>query len=441
MKYLLSFVAVLSFLCAQSQIKVDYRPYQSPVKNQHNRGTCTAFSICSALETFPGFPSDLSEQYIYALAKSEFYKEMPTYDEGGYLKYYIDILQRRGTLSEELDPYNPNAVVWEEGDDAFEKMKKDISGSLITTLRIHGFYYKLEQNMYEYRADDEARDVEWIKSRLDKGVKAIPVCYGVSGRYWSRHTGSRYNKIKPEDFIKIRENGKEYSYSEMLIKYPDLPKRLRAGTIEFFYPDTNYRIKDGHAVAIVGYDESGFLIKNSWGIDEWGDKGYGWVSFDYHRLLADEAMALSFGKVSVLDWATANEESWAKENFYIKTLPNDYYNPFNKTYEKSMYISFVHHGSRCMPRMKEVEIKAYDATGKYINTWYGNTHGIFDGRETGYGAIILGSASSVYPTVNKLVVNFIPETGEKFTNSYYNLSSQNQEYKPGSSLQDLLIGK
>jgi len=30
----------------------------------------------------------------------------------------------------------------------------------------------------------------------------------------------------------------------------------------------------GHAVAIVGYDKKGFILRNSWGIT-WGDKGYG----------------------------------------------------------------------------------------------------------------------------------------------------------------------
>lgn len=441
MKCLVLFVAVCFFTVIEAQIKVDYRPYQSSVKNQKNRGTCTAFSICSALETFPGFPSDLSEQYIYALAKSTYYKEMPTYEEGGFLKYYIGILQKRGTLSEEMDPYNPNSEVWNEDDDAFDKMKKDVSGSLINTLRTHGFYYKLEENMYQYRSGKDARDVEWVKSQLDKGIKAIPVCYGMSSRYWGQHTGSRLNKIKPDDFIRIVENGKDYSYSAMLAQYPDLATRLHLGTLEYYFLDTNYRITGGHAVAIVGYDESGFLIKNSWGVDEWGDKGYGWVSFDYHRLLANEVMSLHLGKVSVVNMATANQESWKKENIYVKTLPHNYYNPFDKRDEKSMDISFVYHGNRCMPRMKEVEIVAFDVTGKNLGTWYGSCQGIFDGRETGYGAYILRAPSATYPTVYKLMVNFTVETGEKFTNTYYNLTSQNQEYKPGGTLQDLLIGK
>ncbi len=42
------------------------------------------------------------------------------------------------------------------------------------------------------------------------------------------------------------------------------------------YSPTN----SGHAICICGYDTKGFIFKNSWG-DDWGDKGYGWVSYDF----------------------------------------------------------------------------------------------------------------------------------------------------------------
>ena len=50
-------------------------------------------------------------------------------------------------------------------------------------------------------------------------------------------------------------------------------------------PDPSYYEKNhggGHAVTIIGYDlpNRKFLIKNSYGTD-WGDRGYGWLTFDY----------------------------------------------------------------------------------------------------------------------------------------------------------------
>jgi Papain family cysteine protease len=37
----------------------------------------------------------------------------------------------------------------------------------------------------------------------------------------------------------------------------------------------------GHAVAMVGYDASMFIIRNSWGTADWGDKGFGYASNGY----------------------------------------------------------------------------------------------------------------------------------------------------------------
>ena len=37
----------------------------------------------------------------------------------------------------------------------------------------------------------------------------------------------------------------------------------------------------GHAVAVVGYDETGFIVRNSWGTTDWGDEGFGYASNAY----------------------------------------------------------------------------------------------------------------------------------------------------------------
>lgn len=46
----------------------------------------------------------------------------------------------------------------------------------------------------------------------------------------------------------------------------------------------------GHAVAIVGYDKYGFIVRNSWG-QSWGHNGYAYASFDY----ANEAFTEAYG--------------------------------------------------------------------------------------------------------------------------------------------------
>lgn len=47
--------------------------------------------------------------------------------------------------------------------------------------------------------------------------------------------------------------------------------------------------RGSHTVLIVGYEDSTFIFKNSWG-KAWGDQGYGKMSFAYHRSHAQEGL-------------------------------------------------------------------------------------------------------------------------------------------------------
>jgi hypothetical protein len=46
--------------------------------------------------------------------------------------------------------------------------------------------------------------------------------------------------------------------------------------------------RGGHAVAIVGYNSDGFIVRNSWG-DNWGDKGFAYASWNYAEAAFTEA--------------------------------------------------------------------------------------------------------------------------------------------------------
>jgi hypothetical protein len=51
----------------------------------------------------------------------------------------------------------------------------------------------------------------------------------------------------------------------------------RDGKLVSYHPNT---ARGGHAVALVGYDQNSFMVRNSWG-KTWGDKGFAYASDDY----------------------------------------------------------------------------------------------------------------------------------------------------------------
>ncbi len=78
--------------------------------------------------------------------------------------------------------------------------------------------------------------------------------------------------------------------------------------------------QDGHALVAVGYDDSkefeghkekgGFLIRNSWD-KSWGDKGYGWLPYDY----------VLKGKAT--DWWSLLDAEWANFDKFGLELDKD----------------------------------------------------------------------------------------------------------------------
>ena len=128
-------LALLLFFSAQqlnAQL-VNYVNYQSPVKSQHQRGTCSAFSLLSAMEVLPGFPTDLSEQHAYALAKAILFNKDSTgaFSQGATFPDYLDVLDKVGIVREDQMPYNPYLGFWESATNSFAAYNADISGASV----------------------------------------------------------------------------------------------------------------------------------------------------------------------------------------------------------------------------------------------------------------------------------------------------------------------
>ncbi len=62
------------------------------------------------------------------------------------------------------------------------------------------------------------------------------------------------------------------------------------GNLDVYQPNT---ARGGHAVALVGYTPDRFIVRNSWGTELWGDKGFGYASESYALVAFTEAYGIS----------------------------------------------------------------------------------------------------------------------------------------------------
>lgn len=86
-------------------------------------------------------------------------------------------------------------------------------------------------------------------------------------------------------------------------KYNEMKEALYVHDVPLLAISRNY-FGGSHAVIIIGYTESGFIIQNSWG-EKWGNKGRKVIpldAIDYAYLLIDEVFNLNFKDVKETDW-------------------------------------------------------------------------------------------------------------------------------------------
>lgn len=229
----------------------DLRAWFSPIEDQGQLGSCTANAGVGLIEYFQrrayGKHIDASRLFLYKVTRNLLHW---TGDTGAYLRTTMKALVTFGVPPEEYWPYT------------IAKFDNEPAAFL------YAFAQDFRATKY-YRLDPPGTARNVLLSRIKTNLAAgLPSMFGFTV----------YSSISQAD---------------------------NTGKIPF--PTVNETVEGGHAMDVVGYDDSmkiknsnaggvetkgAFMIRNSWGTS-WGNHGYGWLPYDYVlKGLADDWWSL-----------------------------------------------------------------------------------------------------------------------------------------------------
>ena len=246
---------------------VDLRQWCSPIENQLQIGSCTAQAAVGVVEYFEnrayGKHLDGSRLFVYKTTRNLM---GVVGDTGAWLRFAMASLNLCGVPPEKYWPYTDNKEPGPAGDPTFDDEP--------TT-----FVYSIADNfeaMRYFAHDPIGKNVppKNVLASVKKYLAAgIPSMFGFFG-------------------------------------FPSFNATNVTGGIP--YPCPGEQAGWGHAIVAVGYDDAkkikntrcnkqttgALLIRNSWGVG-WGDKGYGWLPYEYvlSRLAVDFWSLLQMGWV------------------------------------------------------------------------------------------------------------------------------------------------
>jgi len=241
---------------------VDLRQWCSPVEDQGNLGSCTANAGTGVIEYYErkafGRHMDASRLFLYKVTRNLMKQKG---DTGAYLRTTMGAMVLFGVPPEDY---------WSYSDD---EKKFDLEPP--------AFCYAFAQNYQTityFRHDPPGTKAEEVLNKVKTNLsKGHPAMFGFSV----------YNSIEQAE---------------------------ATGRIPF--PSPKEDIEGGHAIVAVGYDDKmkiknpsgkiettgALLIRNSWGKD-WGEKGYGWLPYDYVL----KGLAEDFWSILKKEWVDTGE--------------------------------------------------------------------------------------------------------------------------------------
>jgi|GEM_PF-1339687 hypothetical protein len=216
---------------------VDLRPFCTPVRNQGNLGSCSAFAMTGIMEAMMNVQGrgaelrkigHLSPLFFYYAERKRMeaagtIPQATKKDTGAYLETAAASAVKDGAPPEATVPYLDGrpALAYHASDADYQAAAPYRSGKASRATTIQG-----------------------LKTAL---MKKHPILIGIP-------------------------------------VYPSFMTRTVARTGEMPMPFRGEEPAGGHAVAMVGYDDAkeAFLVRNSWGTD-WAQKGYFWMPYAFFK--------------------------------------------------------------------------------------------------------------------------------------------------------------
>lgn len=248
----------------KSLSSVDLRQWCSPIEDQGAIGSCTAHAGAGIIEYYErksfGRHIETSRLFLYKVTRNLMKMKG---DTGAYLRTTMGAMVLFGAPPEEHWPYTDHETKFDQEPPAF--------------------CYAFAQNyrtMKYFRHDPSGTKAEellhGVKTHLSKGH---PAMFGFTV----------YNSIEQAE---------------------------QTGMIPF--PSPRERVEGGHAIVAAGFDDKmkiknkigkigtvgALLIRNSWG-KGWGEKGYGWLPYDYIR----RGLAQDFWSILKKEWIDTGQFS------------------------------------------------------------------------------------------------------------------------------------
>lgn len=251
--------------------KIDLRQWCSPIENQRSLGSCTAHAGVGIIEYFErrafGKHIDGSRLFVYKATRNLM---GVVGDTGAWLRNTMGALALCGIPPEEYWPYTDKKQPGPAGERTFDEEPPS-------------FVYAIADNYEALRY--------FCHDSLSRNTPAAKVLASVK-RFLAAGVPSMFG----------------------FFGFPSFGHSNVVGGIP--YPCPGERAIWGHAIVAIGYDDNkkikntqcnketkgALLIRNSWGTG-WGDKGYGWLPYDYVL----NKLALDFWSLLCMGWVDTKQ--------------------------------------------------------------------------------------------------------------------------------------